>query len=76
MDYVCWFGGGEERGAAAVAEEAQVPVVGHDVDGSVPGDLAGCAAAGADVVDGADVAAVEADAGPELEHAFVGGVVF
>ena len=76
MHYVCWFGGGEEGGAAAVAEEAEVAVVGYDVDGGVPGDLAAGAAAGADVVDCADIAAVEAEAGAELEHAFVGGVGF
>ena len=76
VDYVCWLGGGEEGGAAAVAEETEVAVVGYDVDGSVPGDLGGGAAAGADVVDGADVAAVEAEARAELEHAFVGGVGF
>ena len=46
------------------------------MDGGVPGDLAGGAAAGADVVDGADVAAVEAEAGAEMEHAFVGWVGF
>ena len=74
VDYVCWFGGGEEGGATTVAEEAEVAVVGYDVDGGVPGDLAGGAGARADVVDGADVTAVEAEAGAEVEHAFVGWV--
>lgn len=47
----------------AVAEEAQVAVVGDDVDGAAsPGGLVGGRLAHADVVDGADVAAVEADA--------------
>ena len=44
------------------------------MDGGVPGDLAGGDAAGAYVVDGADVAAVEAEAGAEMEHAFIGRV--
>lgn len=74
MHHVCGFGSGEEGGATAVAEEAEVAVVGYDVDGGVPGDLAGGAGAGADVVYRADVAAVEAEAGAQLEHAFVGGV--
>lgn len=74
VDYVCRVGGGEEGGATAVAEEAEVAVVRYDVDGGVPGDLAGGVAAGADVVDGADVATVETDAGAEMEHAFVGCV--
>ncbi len=66
--------GGEQRGAGAVAEEAQVAVVGHDVDGGVPGDLGGGRGAGADVVDGADVAAIEAEARAGAEHGFVGWV--
>lgn len=68
------LGGGEQRGAGAVAEEAQVAVVGHDVDGGVPGDLGGGRRAGADVVDGADVAAIEAEARAGAEHGFVGWV--
>ena len=59
----------------AVAEEAEVAVVGHDVDGAVPGDVVGVGDAGADVVDGGDVAAVEADSGPVAPHLLPGGGV-
>lgn len=68
---------GEEADGGAVAEEAQVAVVGDDVDGAAaPGGLGlgGRGLAHADVVDGADVAAVEADAGAVLEHVLPGGV--
>lgn len=44
------------------------------MDGGVPGGLGGGRGARADVVDGADVAAVEADARAGAEHGFVGGV--
>lgn len=37
VDDVSRFGGGEEGGAGAVAEEAEVAVVGDDVDRGVPG---------------------------------------
>lgn len=72
MYYVDGFGGCEKGGAGAVAEAAEVAVVGDDMDGGVPGGLAGCIASGPDVVDGADVAAVETEAGPGVEHVFVG----
>lgn len=67
--YGCGLGGGEQADGGAVAEEAQVAVVGDDVDGgAAPGGLVGGCLARPDVVDGADVAAVEADAGPRPEH--------
>lgn len=44
------------------------------MDGRIPCDLAGGVAAGADIVYGADVAAVEAEAGAVLEHVTVGRV--
>ncbi len=69
------FGGGEKADDAAVAEESQVPVIGHDVHGRVPGYLSRAGCAGPDVVHRADVAAVEADAGPRAEHGEPGGVV-
>jgi len=75
VDDVGGLGGGEEAKGGAVAEEAQVAVVGDDVDGGVPRDLGGRRGAGADVVDGADVAAVEADARAGAEHAEPGGGV-
>lgn len=68
------FGGGEEGDAGAVAEEAEVAVVGDDVHGGVPGDGGGGGGAGPDVVDGADVDAAEAEAGAVLEHVDVSGV--
>ena len=45
------------------------------MDGRVPRDLGGRGGARADVVDGADVAAIEADAGMVLEEVRVGGVL-
>lgn len=45
------------------------------MDGGVPGDLGGGRGAGADVVDGADVAAGESEARAGAEHGFVGWVV-
>lgn len=44
------------------------------MDERIPGVLAGGVAAGTDVIHGADVAAVEAEAGPVLEHVAVGGI--
>lgn len=44
--------------------------------GGVPGCLAGGIATWADVVHGADVAAVESEAGARVEHVFVGWVGF
>lgn len=75
VDDIDGLGGGEERDAGAVAEEAQVAVVGYYVDGGVPGDGGGGGGAGADVVDGADVDAGETEAGAVVEHAEVGGVL-
>lgn len=75
MHHVRWLCGGEEADAGAVAEEAEVAVVGYDVDwGGVGGGAGRGGGAGPVVVDGADVAAVEADAGAGAEHGFVGGV--
>ena len=74
MHHVHGLGGGEEANARAVAEEAQVAVVGDDMDGAVPGRLHGGGGAGADVVDGGYVAAVKADAGAGAEHGGVGWV--
>lgn len=74
VDDVGGLGGGEERGAAAVAEEAEVAVVGYDQDGGVPGCLRRGGRARANVVHRADVAAVETEAGAGLEHLPVGGV--
>ena len=66
--------GCEERRAGAVAKEAQVAVVCHDQDWGIPGCLGGGGCAGADIVYGADVAAVEAEAGAGVEHLAVVGV--
>lgn len=75
VHHVRWFCGGEEAGAGAVAEEAEVAVVCYDVDWRGVGGRAGRGGgARAVVVDGADVAAVEADSGAYAEHALVGGV--
>lgn len=73
-DDVRGFAGREQADAGAVAQEAEVAVVCHDVDGRVPGDGGGRGLAGACVVDGANVAAVEADAGAALEEGAVGWV--
>ena len=74
VDYLSWFCCGEKRGAGTVAEEAQIAVVCHDMDRCVECNLAGGVATGANVVHGADVAAIEAEAGPQVKHAFVGWV--
>ena len=66
--------GRQEADAGAVVEEAQVPVIGDDQDGTVPGGLRGRGGAGADVVHCADVAAGEAEAGAGVVHCFVGWV--
>lgn len=68
------FGSGEERDACAVAKEAEVAVVCHDVDGCVPGYLRHAGSAWAGVIDRADVAAAESDAGACSEHSSVGGI--
>lgn len=68
VHHVCGLAGREQGCASSITEEPQVAVVGHDVDGGVPRDLAGGVAAGTDVVYRADVAAVEAEAGAVLEH--------
>lgn len=73
-DDVGGFGGGEQRDAGSVAEEAEVAVVGYDVDGGVPGDACGGGGTGAGVVDGGDIAAVESDAWATAEERAVGGV--
>lgn len=44
------------------------------MNGGIPGDLAGGVAARSDVINGADVAAIEAEAGTVLEHVTVGRV--
>lgn len=75
VDDVGGLDGREQADGGAVAEEAQVPVVGDDVHGAGPGYLGDGGLARADVVVGADVAAVEADAGPEAEHLLPGGGV-
>lgn len=62
----------EEADDGAVAEEAQVAVIGHDVHGAVPRHLRGRGLAGPDVVVGADVAAVKADARSAPEHLLPG----
>lgn len=74
VDDVDGFGGCEQRGAGAVAEEAQVAVVGDDVHGRVPGYLRGGRGSWSHVVHRADVAAVEAQARSRAEHSFVGRV--
>ena len=71
----CGFGGGQQADGGSVAEEAQVAVVSDDVHGGIPGDLRGRRCAGPDVVDGADVAAVEAEARAGAEHLPPGGGV-
>lgn len=74
VDHVYGFGGCEQGDAGAIAEEAEVAVVGYDVNGGVPGDLGGGGGAGADVVHCADVATVEAEARAGVEHVGVGWV--
>lgn len=65
---------GEEADGGAVTEEAQVAVVGDDeVRVSAPDGLV-CRLTGADVVDGADVAAVESYARARAEHVLPRGV--
>ena len=68
------LGSGEQGDAGAVAVEAEVAVVGDNVDGRVPGDLRWCTGTWTDVVDGTDVDAVEAEAWSEVEHGEVGRV--
>ena len=76
MDHVCGLGGSEERCAGAVTEEAEVAIVGDNVDWRVPSDLAGGSASRTNVVDGADVAAVEPEAMPVVEHVLVAWVLW
>lgn len=65
----------QQADGGAVAEEAQVPVVRDDVNRrAAPGGLVGGRLPRAHVVDGADVAPVEADPGPPAEHGPPGGV--
>jgi len=71
---VCRFGSGEQRNTCAIAQEADVAVVRYDVDGGVPGYASRGRLACARVVYGADVAAVEADAGAALEEGAEGWV--
>lgn len=73
VDHVYGLVGCEEGDEGPVAEEAQVAVVGYNVDGAVPGYLGWRGLAGPDVVIGTDVAAVEADARSETEHSVPGG---
>jgi hypothetical protein len=73
VDYVYGLVGGEEGDDSAIAEKAQVAVIGYDVNGTVPGYLGRGGLAGADVVVGADVAAVETYSGAETEHEVPGG---
>lgn len=75
VHHVGGLGHRQEGDAGAVAEEAEVAVVGHDVHGAVPGRGVRRRLAGAHVVHRGDVAAAEADAGPEAEHALPGGGV-
>ena len=72
--HFAWFGRCEKGGAGAVTKEAEVTVVCYDVNGRVEGYLAGCVTAGPDVVYGADIATVEAKAGADMEHVFVGWI--
>ena len=74
VDHVDGYDGGEQGDAGAVAEEAQIAVVGYDMHGGIPGDLGGGRGAGADIIDFADVAAVKAEAGADVEHVRVGWV--
>ena len=75
VDDLGGLGGGEQADGGAVAVEAQVPVIRHDVHGGVPGDLGRRRGPRADVVDCADVDAVEADARTGAEHVEPGGGV-
>lgn len=63
---------GQQAHGAAVPEESEIAVVRDDVDGATtrPRDLVGRYLAHANIADGADVAAVEADARPRAEHVF------
>lgn len=72
VDHIGGLGSGEERDERAVAEEAEVAEVGHQVDGISPGQGVGGGTAGAGVVDGRDVDASEAEAGTGAEHLAVG----
>lgn len=75
VDDVGGLGGGQEADGGAVAEEAEVAVIGDDVHGGVPRYLRRRRGPGPYVVHRADVAAVEADAWPRAEHAEPGGGV-
>lgn len=75
VHYVRWLRSREEADAGTVAEEAKVAIVCYDVHWRGVCGVAGCGGgAGAVIVDGADVAAVEADAGAVTKHGFVGRV--
>lgn len=67
---------GEQANTGPVAEEAQVPIVGDNVDRSVPGELTLRGSAGARVVDGADVASVEPYAWTRAKHVQVSWVLW
>lgn len=71
VDHVGGLRRGEQRDTGAVAEKAQVAVVGHDVHRCVPGNLRRRGGAGAYVIDCADITAAKAQAGAVVEHGFV-----
>jgi len=76
VHYICWFGGGEQRDDCAIAEEAQVTVICHDLDWVDPGEAGFIGSAGAGVVDCADVAPVEAYSRAVTELAAIGWIDF
>ena len=62
---------GAEADGGPVAVEAQVSIVGDDVDGrAAPCGLVCGRLASPHVIDSADVASVEADSGPRSKHLF------
>lgn len=65
VHYLGWFIGSQKTNDGAVAVESQVAIVCDDVDGrSAPCGLVGGCLAGSNIIDSANVAAVETDAGP------------
>ena len=72
--YVSWFGCCEERDACPVAEEAEIAVICDDVNRRAPRQTHCASCTGALVVDGADVAAIEANTWAPMEKGAVCGI--
>ena len=73
MDYFGGFMGGQKRDTGPVSVEAEISIVGHNVDWSVPGNLRATASPGTLIVDGGDVASVEPDPWMGTKDFAVGG---